>query len=134
MVAVGDDGLRVPGPGGWVEGGREEFGQCEDSFDGRRCVNHIPEAATCEFRVEEDVLKAEVAEDEVEELGGVEHLRGHWCCVAGAHEDGEACCARSACGVGGGHVALRYASGSGCELCDGPYVAMLCQIHDNFWC
>jgi len=78
-------------------------------------VNHIPEAATCEFCAEEDILKAEVAEDEVEELGGVEHLRGYWCCVTRAHEDGEACRAWRGCGVGGSHHTWRYALGSACS-------------------
>ena len=78
-------------------------------------MNHIPETATSEFCAEEDVLKAEDAEDEVEELGGVEHLRGYWCCVARAHEDGEACRAWRGCGVGGSHHTWRYALGSACS-------------------
>ena len=54
-------------------------------------MNHVSEAATGELGMEQDVFQAEVAEDEVQELGGVEDLRGDRCCMARAHEDGVAC-------------------------------------------
>lgn len=80
-------------------------------------MDHVSEAATSEFGSEQDVFQAEVAEDEVEELGGVEDLRGYWCGVARAHEDGIACCAWSDWGGGGGHITVGCALGGGCCHC-----------------
>lgn len=47
-------------------------------------MNHVSEAAIGELGMEQDVFQAKVAEDEVQELWGVEDLRGYRCCMARA--------------------------------------------------